>query len=49
VLDSVHDLDNSSSSAKVNWKPGNVSTISHERTFQKQKEQFIKREKVYNK
>lgn len=36
-------------SAKVNWKPGHVSTISHERTFQKQKEKFIKREKVYSK
>lgn len=36
-------------SAKVNWKPGHVSTISHERTFQKQKENLIKREKVYNK
>lgn len=36
-------------SANVNWKLGHVSTISHERTFQKQKENLIKLEKVNNK
>lgn len=28
-------------SAKVNWKPGHVSTISHERTFQNRRKNVL--------